>query len=168
MQAAFPCAHLQIHAHRDEFLFAMLRAQGESQLRGPRRLSATPRRRHPACPTCIFPWAGRMRPCVEDVLHMLVSEFGVRTEPGAQDVIDEGRARWRRRQIAASVRDAPAEVVRVLREEMGYTRGAGGRHVRRAPGPAHPLLTAQARDARSRSSSCARSAPKPRYSPSPT
>lgn len=53
---------------------------------------------------------------------MLISEFAVTTAPKAQTVIDEGRARWRRHQIGASVRDAPAEAVRVL-ESMGYAVG---------------------------------------------
>ncbi|MEP9381119.1 hypothetical protein [Nocardioides sp. KR10-350] len=57
---------------------------------------------------------------MEDVLQMLITEFGVDTQPDAQQVIEEGRARWRRRQTAAIVRDAPAEAVRVLREELGY------------------------------------------------
>lgn len=61
-----------------------------------------------------------MRPCVEGVLQILVSEFAVTTVPGAQVVLNAGRARWRRRQIGAAVRDAPAEAVRVL-GRMGYT-----------------------------------------------
>jgi hypothetical protein len=134
MQAAFPSAHLQVHAHRDEFLFAMLRAQkGKPATRAKAAVGDT-KGAAPRLSNLHFPLGGpRMRPCVEDVLHMLVSEFGIRTEPGALTVIDEGRARWRRRQIAACVRDAPAEVVRVLRDEMGYTveEPAGGVPVER-------------------------------------
>lgn len=129
MRAAFPCAHLQVHAHRDEFLYAMLRARRGKPAARAKAAVGDSKASAPRLSNLHFPLGGpRMRPCVEDVLHMLMSEFGIRTEPGAQDVIDEGRARWRRRQIAASVRDAPAEVVRVLREEMGYTveEPAGG------------------------------------------
>ncbi|WP_143517140.1 hypothetical protein [Pseudonocardia sp. MH-G8] len=49
------------------------------------------------------------------VLH----EFGVDRQPDAPHVLREGRERWRRRQIAALVRDAPDEAVRVLRD-LGY------------------------------------------------
>ncbi len=67
-----------------------------------------------------FPLGGpRMRPSLEHVLQMLKNEFEVDVQPGFQTVLDTSRARWRRRQIAASVRDAPQEAARVLRA-MGY------------------------------------------------
>lgn len=62
----------------------------------------------------------RMRPCLEDVLQMLVQDFGFDALPEAQRVIDDGRERWRRRQLGALVRDVPDVAVRVLRE-LGYT-----------------------------------------------
>jgi hypothetical protein len=61
----------------------------------------------------------RMRPCLEDVLQLLVVDFGFDAESGALDVIKAGRVRWRRRQLAAMVRDDSQEAVRVL-EELGY------------------------------------------------
>lgn len=67
-----------------------------------------------------FPVGGaRMRPCLEDVLAFLISEFGIDRLPGAEAMLCAGRERWRRRQIATLVRDAPDEAVRVLRE-LGY------------------------------------------------
>lgn len=62
----------------------------------------------------------RMRPCLEDFLQFVVHEFGVDHHVDALQVIADGRERWRRRQIGTSVRDAPDEAVRVLRE-LGYT-----------------------------------------------
>ncbi len=62
----------------------------------------------------------RMRPCLEDFLEFVLHEFGVDRLPNAPAVLADGRERWRRRQIATSVRDAPDEAVRVLRE-LGYT-----------------------------------------------
>lgn len=118
----FPCAHLQIHAHRDEIIYTMVRA--ESGKAGQRRAAAlgVPKAGAPPQLSDVhFPLGGpRMRPCVEDVLHMLISEFEIDRESGAQDVLDEGRARWRRRQAAAIVRDAPEEAIRVLEKELGY------------------------------------------------
>jgi hypothetical protein len=68
-----------------------------------------------------FPVGGpRMRPCLEDFLGLLLHEFGVDRLPDATTVLCEGRERWRRRQIGTSVRDAPEEAARVLKE-LGYT-----------------------------------------------
>jgi hypothetical protein len=67
-----------------------------------------------------FPVGGaRMRPCLEDVLTFVLREFGVDQVEGADTLLCAGRERWRRRQIATLVRDAPDEAVRVLRE-LGY------------------------------------------------
>ena len=48
-------------------------------------------------------------------------EFRIDVLPGALAALTEGRERWKRRQIATLVRDAPDEAVRVLVEEFGYT-----------------------------------------------
>lgn len=65
----------------------------------------------------------RMRPSVEDFLQLLINEIGFDALPGAQAAINEGRVRWRRRQLAAMVRDDAEEAARVLRE-LGYAVGA--------------------------------------------
>ena len=62
----------------------------------------------------------RMRPCLEDLLQLLVEEFRFDAMPDYQPAIEEGRVRWRRRQLAAMVRDDPEEAVRVLHDELGY------------------------------------------------
>lgn len=68
-----------------------------------------------------FPVGGaRMRPCLEDFLAFLLYEFGIDRQPDAQAILCAGRERWRRRQIATLIRDAPDEAVRVL-TELGYT-----------------------------------------------
>ncbi|MFP5070168.1 hypothetical protein ACLFMI_10940 [Pseudonocardia nantongensis] len=67
-----------------------------------------------------FPVGGaRMRPCLEDVLAFVLHEFGVDRCAGSDPLLHAGRERWRRRQIATLVRDAPGEAVRVLRD-LGY------------------------------------------------
>lgn len=65
-----------------------------------------------------------MRPCLEDFLEFLIRECHVDARPEWQKAIEAGRIRWRRHQIAALVRDAPEEAIRVL-EENGYTVTAG-------------------------------------------
>jgi hypothetical protein len=62
----------------------------------------------------------RSRPCLEDFLQLLVDEFRFKAEPGARQAIEEGRIRWRARQLAAMVRDDPHIAARVLRE-LGCT-----------------------------------------------
>ena len=66
-----------------------------------------------------FPVGGsRFRPCLEDVLDMVVRELGVDHQSDWRNALAVGRERWRRMQAAAVVRDA-SEAIRVL-EQLGY------------------------------------------------
>ncbi len=62
----------------------------------------------------------RMRPCLEDLLQLLVQEFRFDSMPDALKAIEDGRVKWRRRQLAAMVRDDPEEAARVLKDELQY------------------------------------------------
>lgn len=116
-----PCAHLQIHAHRDEIVYHMVRGERHRSRRRSKRVDAPPGGKYHRVADLHFPLGGRrMRPCVEDVLQFLIEEFAVDTNKRWRDVIEAGRARWRRRQVGATVRDAPATAAGVL-EELGYT-----------------------------------------------
>jgi hypothetical protein len=111
-----PAAHIQLHAHRDAFSYVLCNA-GLATDRGKRRatLGAIPR-----ISDLHFPVGGhRFRPCLEDVLTMLVHEFGVDSDPDGRKALQDGRENWRRKQLRAAVRDAPAEAASVLRS-MGY------------------------------------------------
>jgi hypothetical protein len=116
-----PCAHLHVHAHRDEVLLALL---ASDRGRPKRRLAAAYSDGHgkpPQLSSIHFPLGGaRMRPSVEDVLQMLITEFEIEVEDGAKDCLDASRATWRRRQIASAVRDSPSEAARAL-AKLGYT-----------------------------------------------
>jgi len=46
----------------------------------------------------------RMRPCLEGLLQLLVKEFRFDAMDNARQTIEEGRIRWRRRQLSAMVR----------------------------------------------------------------
>lgn len=61
----------------------------------------------------------RMRPCLEDFLQLLISEFKFDAVVGAQRVLEEGRIRWRRRQLPVMIRDDAAEAANALRS-LGY------------------------------------------------
>lgn len=118
LKAVLPSAHLQIHAHRSQMGFAMgMAAQRQAARRGPTGKGmceqAELKRLH-------FPLGGaRFRPCLEDVLGMLVSEFDIDRAPGWEEVLEEGRAKWRRVQAAAVVRDCPDVAISTL-EAMGH------------------------------------------------
>jgi hypothetical protein len=92
----------------------------------------------------------RMRPSIEDVLQMLIADFRFDHLPDAQSAIDEGPIRWRRRQLAAMIRDDVPEAIRVLEEEIGYTVTVpDGAHVRSAAlrPPAHLVVVGRAQHA---------------------
>jgi len=112
-----PGAHLQVHAHRDGITHVMSRA-GRSTRRARRRADddATP-----AMSELHFPVGGpRYRPCLEDVLELLVSELGVDCPKGAREAIQASRETWRRQQLRSVVRDAPADAAEVL-TTLGYS-----------------------------------------------
>jgi hypothetical protein len=106
-----PVAHWQFHAERGAFTHLLSHASRTRprQVRRPHDLSAL----H-------LPVGGeRYRPCLEDVLQFLVEDCGVDAVPGWRTAVTAGRERWRRRQLASAVRDAPGVAVRIL-GELGY------------------------------------------------
>lgn len=120
MNNRLPCAHLHVHAHRDEFVFQLFRAEKGRPKARAAAVDGSKDRALPRLSNLHFPLGGpRMRPSLEDVLEFLIEEFHIDTADGHQDVLNAGRAAWRRRQIAAAVRDAPEEAARVL-TELGY------------------------------------------------
>lgn len=109
-------AHLQIHAHRDGMTYVMSRA-GRGSRRGRARAD---RDVVPAMSELHFPLGGpRFRPCLEDVLEMLVAELGVDCPAEGRQALRDGRAGWRQTQLATATRDDPATAIAALRE-LGY------------------------------------------------
>jgi hypothetical protein len=100
-----PASHWQVHAERGAFS-ALLAQTGADNPHSLERLH------QPV-------GGGRMRPCLKDFLEFLISDCGVAAVDGWKAAVEDGRERWRRRQLAALVRDAPDEVIRVLIEN-GY------------------------------------------------
>jgi hypothetical protein len=95
---------------------------GDKRKRARRRLKSMERGSSiPRLSDLHLPLGGpRFRPCLEDLLQMLIDELGVDAERGAKRALARGRADWRRKQLGASVRDSPETAARVLRE-MHYT-----------------------------------------------
>lgn len=116
VQSDIPSAHIQIHAHRDAITYVMARA-GEGTRRGKDRQQSSS---VPKIAELHFPLGGhRFRPCLEDILEMLVTELGVDCTDDGRGALRRGREDWRRSQTRAVVRDAPAEAISVLRA-LGY------------------------------------------------
>jgi len=112
-----PSAHLHVHAHRDAISYVMARA-GEGTPRGKRRARTT---EVPHLYELHFPLGGhRFRPCLEDLLEMLVVEFGVDSTSAGMRSLRQGREEWRRKQLRSVVRDDPDEAAELLRS-MGYS-----------------------------------------------
>jgi hypothetical protein len=110
-----PCSHLQIHAHRDELTYLLMLAEKA------RPAMRVRKDKIPRVAEFHFPNGGhRFRPCIEDVLHSLIIEFGVDPQPGWRAAVEEGREAWRRTQLRAAVRDAPEDAAEEL-ERMGYS-----------------------------------------------
>lgn len=108
-----PSSHLQVHAHRGA-LSHLLSQAGHTK---PHELAAL----H-------FPTGGaRFRPCLEDVAEFLIRDFRLDARQGWERAVHEGRERWRRLQLRATVRDMPRDAAEVL-TGLGYqiTRPADG------------------------------------------
>lgn len=109
-----PSAHIQVHAHRDEFLY-LLTAAPRGRPKVLRRKGEVPR-----MSKFHFPVGGhRFRPCLEDVLQALILEFGIDHQPTWLSAVEGGREQWRRFQLRAAVRDAPEDAAATL-ESMGW------------------------------------------------
>jgi hypothetical protein len=101
-----PCSHAQLHAERGAFTHLLTRAE----------------RPNPhALDSLRLPLGGaRFRPCLEDFIEFCVEQCGVESVSGWQGVVQAGRERWRRTQLAAAVRDCAEEAVQALRQ-LDYT-----------------------------------------------
>ena len=109
-----PAAHVQFHGSHPELERAMHNT-ARGRLRG--------RQTEPEVSRLHFPVGGsRFRPCLEDVLEMLIHEFEVDPEPNksaALQALADGRRRWRTMQLRAAIRDDHETAAGYLRE-MGY------------------------------------------------
>lgn len=124
MGPRLPAAHLQVHGVH-EALTEVMSDAGPGSPRGKRRQRKAAGGELPSLSELHLPLGGhRFRPCLEDILAVLVEEFGVTPPDGdreaALEALADGRETWRRTQVGAAVRDAPDEAIRVL-EELGYT-----------------------------------------------
>lgn len=114
-----PCCHLHVHAHRDDWTFAMTRdGVGSNRREVARRASAE---RAPQLSDIHFPAGGpRLRPALEDFLTMLIHDLGVDHDEDALEVFARQRAAWRTDQVRAMTASLPEAAAEVLCD-AGYT-----------------------------------------------
>lgn len=113
---SIPAAHIHVHAHRDAVAFVMTRS-GKNSRRGEERAK---NQTVPELRELHFPVGGhRFRPCLEDVLEMLVTEFGADCDAAGLAALKSGRESWRTSQLKTVVRDNPVAAAKALRRE-GY------------------------------------------------
>lgn len=113
-----PAAHVQFHGEHVGLAEAMKNAR-RGRSRSTRRGVAA----GPNVSDLHFPVGGsRFRPCLEDVLEMLILEFRIDPEPDlntALEALAVGRLEWRDRQLRTAIRDDPPAAADQLRQ-MGY------------------------------------------------
>lgn len=101
-----PSSHVQMTAHRGALSHLLSRLDHEN----PHSIESL----H-------MPMGGdRFRPCLEDIVEFLIRDCGFKGGPDWRESLRSGRAKWRRIQTRAVVRDAPAEAADQL-SKMGYT-----------------------------------------------
>lgn len=114
-----PSSHFHVHGHRNEFTHLLglkrkLSSDNEAKIR---KFTKT----IPSLSEFHFPTGGpRFRPCLEDILECLRDEFDLDVN---QDTwvpqLTIARAKWRKIQTAAAVRDCPDIALQVLAEDFG-------------------------------------------------
>ncbi len=97
-----PCAHVQVHSHRDEWTHALLRG-GHHSRRSRRRIKNEART--PRIADVHFPVGGRrFRPCLEEILLFVIDEFGAQCTPQAHAALQRGMRKWEEIQLLAAMR----------------------------------------------------------------
>ena len=114
-----PAAHFQVHGRHPD-LEGLMSAAGRLKSRSSGGSGI------PNVADLHFPVGGtRFRPCLEDVLEMLIQEFRVDPLPDKETALlalAAGRQDWRERQLRTSIRDNPAVAVDQVRR-LGYSVG---------------------------------------------
>ncbi|WP_200170843.1 hypothetical protein [Tomitella cavernea] len=128
VRSAIAGAHIQFHGQHPELESAMQNT-GSSTTRSRRRADG---KKPMELSALHFPVGGpRFRPCLEDVMEMLIDEFGVQpvgSISAARATLASGRETWRRKQVATVVRDAPDVAVQALKKLGFHVEPPAGGH----------------------------------------
>ncbi|GAA1263180.1 hypothetical protein GCM10009589_14610 [Arthrobacter pascens] len=114
-----PCAHFNVHGHRDELIYSMMAAEFKHQAKS--RARRVLKGKAPRLSQLHIPTRGhRFRPCLEDLVQMVIFEFGVDTRENWSEAIEYGRMLWKDNQLASAVRDNPGKAAEQL-QRMGFS-----------------------------------------------
>lgn len=114
-----PVAHFNVHAERDDFIQALV-SKGKSAAAKNRRREFLNQGKIPRLANFHFPVGGRrFRPSLEEILRVIIEEFGIDRRPTWNEVLDAGHARHLAVQLKAAVRDNPEVAIKAL-ENLGY------------------------------------------------
>ncbi|MDY5134999.1 MULTISPECIES: hypothetical protein [Actinotignum] len=109
-----PCAHIQIHSHRDEWTHALVLG-GTHSGRSRRRIKNEARTPHVA--DIHFTMGRRwFRPCLEEILLLVIDELGVACTPQAREALNQGIEDWEQIQVRSVVRHNRATALEALEE----------------------------------------------------
>ena len=109
-----PCAHIQIHSHRDEWTHALVLG-GTHSGRSRRRIKNEARTPHVA--DIHFTMGRRwFRPCLEEILLLVIDELGVACTPQAREALNQGIEDWEQIQVRSVVRHHRATALQALEE----------------------------------------------------
>lgn len=122
-----PTAHLNLDTSNSSILYMLAESGNTRRVRNRREKArrsaqAGAGNEHGSERDVHIPVGGaRFRPCLEDVLEMLIVEFGIdHSRDSWRAALAQGRRRWREHQLRAAINDNPRTAVDHLRE-MGYT-----------------------------------------------
>jgi len=107
-----PISHWQFHAERGAFSHLL----SVAHMSDPKKFPAPHDLSHLHLPV----GGERFRPCLEDLLELLIRDCGVDAVEGWESAIKVGRRRWRVRQLGAAVRDQPEEAAAILKK-LGWS-----------------------------------------------
>lgn len=124
-----PTAHLNLDTSNSSILYMLAESGNSRRIRNRREKALKNLRKdsdfgseHGSERDVHIPVGGaRFRPCLEDVLEMLIVEFGVDHSGGSwREALARGRRRWREHQLRAAVNDNPGVAAQQLRN-LGFT-----------------------------------------------
>jgi len=115
-----PSAHIHFHGDHPDMNHGAFEDCGDGSSRSKRRQKGKKKK----LSDLHFPVGGsRFRPILEDVLLMLIEEYGINPKKGRKETIkllEENVEKWRIIQAQTIVREVPSIAVNALKE-MGYT-----------------------------------------------
>lgn len=116
-----PGAHLNVHHDRTDLRDALERSGRRN--RGRRYRKRIDAGQSVSDSELHYPVGGsRFRPAIEDVIEFMIVELGVDATSAWRKTVEDGRLKWRERQLRAAIKDSPTVAADELRR-LGFDVG---------------------------------------------